>query len=212
MRKSFDYINIINKTKKAYENQFLNYGSTPKGVFWQNNDTQEARFKTLIGAISKNDLIGGVSISDFGCGYGALYNFIKDKPFMKNSMYIGYDIVPSLIEEASKRLPEAKFICSQNILHPSDYIFVSGTFNMSFDKTIKTWKKYIENQLLHCFSMTKKVLAFNLLCSQTSKIENNLFYTNIEEIEIFCKNYLGSCLVIKTPVAKNDITIFVTRD
>ncbi len=41
-----------------------------------------------------------ISISDFGCGYGAFYSYIKNKQFMNNSSFIGYDIVDDFIFEA----------------------------------------------------------------------------------------------------------------
>ena len=83
---------------------------------------------------------------------------------------------------------------------------------MAFDYSISTWENYIFNQLTDCFSMTKKVLTFNLLFSKITKIEKNLFYTNAKNIESFCNKNLGPCLIVKTPTLNNDITIFVRKN
>jgi len=209
--KSFNYSEIFKKTKKAYEKQILNHGFSPRGVFWQSDNTQQSRFETLIKAIKPSDQNGKISISDFGCGYGALYQYIKNKPFMMGSLYIGYDIVDSFINEAKQRFPYSEWICSEKILKETDYIFISGTFNMAFDKSIPEWENYLENQLRESYQKTKKVLAFNLLYSEKTKIEQNLYYSEIDRVFKFCDNNLGSTLITKTPGANKDITIFVTK-
>ena len=202
---------IIIKTKSAYEKQISNHGFSPRGVFWQSDNTQVSRFETLIKAIKLSDQSGKISISDFGCGYGALYQYINKKPFMNGSLYIGYDIVDSFITEAKQRFPHTEWVCSEKILKKTDYIFISGTFNMAFDKSIPEWENYLENQLRECYANTNKVLAFNLLYSEKTKIEQNLYYSEIEKVFKFCDENLGSTLITKTPGANKDITIFVTK-
>jgi len=209
--KNFKNSKIIIKTINAYEKQISNHGFSPRGVFWQSDNTQQSRFETLIKAIKLSDQNGKISISDFGCGYGALYQYIKNKPFMKGSLYIGYDIVDSFINEAKQRFPHSEWVCSKKILKETDYVFVSGTFNMAFDKSIPEWENYLENQLKECYEKTKKVLAFNLLYSEKTKIEQNLYYSEIDRVFKFCDNNLGSTLIAKTPGANKDITIFVAK-
>ena len=99
---------LIYKTITAYKEQNKKFGFSPKGVFWQNDKTQIARFNSLINGILTQDLDGGISISDFGCGYGAFYNYIKNKKFMNNSSFIGYDIVDDFIFEAKKKLSQCR--------------------------------------------------------------------------------------------------------
>ena len=96
---------LIDKTITAYKEQNKKFGFSPKGVFWQNDKTQIARFNSLIKGILTPDLAGGISISDYGCGYGAFYSYIKNKQFMNNSSFIGYDIVDDFIFEAKKIIP-----------------------------------------------------------------------------------------------------------
>ena len=203
--------NLLNRTILAYKRRSLNHGLSPKGVFWQNSGTQNSRFETLIKAIIKSDIGGKISLTDYGCGYGEFYNFIKNKSFMELSNFIGYDIVDTFIYEAKLKFPQAEWVCSDQITLKTDYVFISGTFNMAFDNSIYEWERFLEDQLKKCFSYTKKVLAFNLLYSDKSKIENGLYYTEIDKIFNFCSQNLGGTIISKTEGANKDITIFVSK-
>ena len=203
--------NLLNRTILAYKRRSLNYGLSPKGVFWQNSGTQNSRFETLIKAIIKSDIDGKISLTDYGCGYGEFYNFIKNKSFMASSNFIGYDIVDTFIDAAKLKFPQAEWVCSDQISLKTDYVFISGTFNMAFDNSIYEWETFLEKQLKNCFSYTEKVLAFNLLYSEKSKIEEGLYYTEINKIFNFCSQNLGETTISKTKGANNDITIFVSK-
>ena len=202
---------LIYKTITAYKEQNKKFGFSSKGVFWQNDNTQIARFNSLINGILTQDLDGGISISDFGCGYGAFYNYIKNKKFMNNSSFIGYDIVDDFIFEAKKNYPNAEWKCSDKLDQETDYLFISGTLNMAFNYSINEWQRYLESQIEECFINVKKVLAFNLLFAKKRKIEKGLFYSEIDRVFDFCDKNLGNTVITKTPGTEKDITVFVTK-
>ena len=202
---------LIYKTITAYKKQNKKFGFSPKGVFWQNDNTQIARFNSLINGILTPDLDGGISISDFGCGYGAFYSYIKNKQFMNNSSFIGYDIVDDFIFEAKKNYPHAEWNCSDKLAQETDYLFISGTLNMAFNYSINEWQRYLESQIEECFIHVKKVLAFNLLFAKKRKIEKGLFYSEIDRVFDFCDKNLGNTVITKTPGTEKDITVFVTK-
>ncbi len=206
-----DKFEILELTVNAYKKQITKHGFSSKGVFWQNNQTQNARFDALLKGIVKSDINGNISITDYGCGYGEFYNYIKNKSFMSSSSFIGYDIVETFILEAKKNFPEAKWICSDEMLLETDYIFISGTLNMAFNYSIDEWENFLKKQLEICFNKTKKVLGFNLLYSSKRKIENGLYYTEIQKIFEFCDKNLGNTIISKTTGANKDITVFVAK-
>ena len=206
-----DKFEVFDLTINAYKKQISKYGFSSKGVFWQNRDTQNARFEALSKGIIKSDVNGSISITDYGCGYGEFYNFIKKKSFMSSSSFIGYDIVDTFILEAKEKFPEVKWICSDKISLETDYIFISGTLNMAFNYSIDEWEYFLKKQLEICFKFTNKVLAFNLLYSSKRKIENGLYYTEIQKIFDFCDKNLGNTIISKTKGANKDITVFVAK-
>ena len=206
-----DKFEVLELTINAYKKQITKHGFSSKGVFWQNNQTQNARFDALLKGIVKSDINGNISITDYGCGYGEFYNYIKNKSFMSSSSFIGYDIVDTFILEAKKNFPEVNWICSDEISLETDYIFISGTLNMSFNYSIDEWEYFLQKQLEICFKYTDKVLAFNLLYSPKRKIENGLYYTEIQKIFDFCDKNLGNTIISKTTGANKDITVFVAK-
>ena len=206
-----DKFEILELTINAYKKQITKHGFSSKGVFWQNNQTQNARFDALLKGIVKSDINGNISITDYGCGYGEFYNYIKNKSFMSSSSFIGYDIVDTFILEAKKNFPEVNWICSDEIFLETDYIFISGALNMAFNYSIDEWEYFLQKQLEICFKYTDKVLAFNLLYSPKRKIENGLYYTEIQKIFDFCDKNLGNTIISKTKGANKDITVFVAK-
>ena len=53
---------------------------------------------------------------------------------MNGSLYIGYDIVDSFINEAKQRFPHSEWVCSEKILKETDYIF-----DLDSDKYLGLW-------------------------------------------------------------------------
>ena len=80
-----------------YDNKIEKFGTTSKGVDWNGKESQELRFKQILKVFSSNE----GSILDIGCGYGAMYSYMKESSF--NSIaYVGMDISASMRKEAEK--------------------------------------------------------------------------------------------------------------
>ena len=52
------------------------------------------------GNIDADITAGGITITDYGCGYGAFFHYLKDRPVMMDSRYIGIDISEAMLVEA----------------------------------------------------------------------------------------------------------------
>ena len=198
--------NIIN----SYNKQSDLYGISPKGVFWQSELTQNSRFESLLKIIHKKDYHKPFTITDFGCGYGALYDFIQKYEFMKNCKYYGYDIVPKFINKAKTIHQKQNLICSDKMLIKTDYTIISGTFNFSSSINVNKWEEYVYNSLDYSLKNTKFALALNLLKDKHTIIKKNLFFTTPQKISDFCKNY-GETFIVNTKGAEKDMTIYVYK-
>ncbi len=200
-----------------YDELLKKNGPTPSGVAWRDQDGQHLRFEVMLQLIGSEELHrGGVSINDLGCGYGALFDYIKDDPLMKNSRYQGYDICESLIDQA-KRLhsdDRARFTQSMVATEAADYSFVSGTFNMVADRDDEGWRAYIRDSLAHLWRQTRKGLAFNMLDAARTpfdKRNGGLFYDRAQRYMDFCQNTLGAKTTLVDDYPLDEWTLLLRR-
>src|SRR5689334_15924560 len=91
---------VLHKIDSYYTSALQRHGATPQGVDWNSVDAQVIRFRQVTKII---ETPGGYSLNDFGCGYGALVDFLGEGP----DRYTGFDVSESMIAEARK-LHEAK--------------------------------------------------------------------------------------------------------
>ena len=84
---------LLNKQiSKIYNKRFDNYNNTPKGVFWNSKLSQDLRLNIILDKILKNTKSEEFSIADIGCGYGRLYEIIKERNLGGKVKYYGFDI------------------------------------------------------------------------------------------------------------------------
>ena len=190
----------------------LTYGAQPRGVFWRDTEGQRLRFEHLIGILDEDDWGRDLSINDLGCGYGAMFDFLADLPFMKDGHYRGYDITEKMVECCRQRItdPRASFELSPRATKVADYSFVSGTYNMRLDIPDEAWLDYIQRSLLDLATMSRKGLAFNMLAADRSKRPQNTLYSpHPEPLYDFCLRAISPhvTLVIDYPLAEWTIWI-----
>jgi len=61
-----------------YTGKIKKHGPTPLGVDWNSLESQELRFSQLTKVIAEDS---DFSINDYGCGYGALADYLDTKGF-----------------------------------------------------------------------------------------------------------------------------------
>jgi SAM-dependent methyltransferase len=173
------------------------FGANHRGVFWSSADGQLERFRQLAAIFDKDDMAGGVSINDLGCGYGALFEFLADHPALAGGRYAGFDITPEMVAAASTRItdPRARFECGCRPDAPADYAFVSGTFNLRVNVPDDEWANFIRKSLLDLATTSRKGIAFNMLQTERNgrrpKEPGSLYYTRPEPFFDFCRRALS---------------------
>ena len=199
---------------EAYENRLLNLGPTAKAVFWKNEIHQNQRYKILLQILDENFEGKARIIHDFGCGYGALYDFIKTHPKMQNTTFIGTDISPEMIKEARRRTLEAKatFICYPLAIKAADYTFVSGTYNMKLAQSDHDWERYVKASLIQLWSKTRRGLAFNMLRDDIKNPYKGLYYVNGLDLLHFCESNLSKDVTLSSYPSLPDWIYFVRRN
>ena len=92
----------------SFEKRVAQFGADPRSAFWKDEEWQKRRYDILSRLFDEPDRRGGISITDFGCGYGAFFDYLADRPVMKNSRYTGIDMSAAMIEEANARIRDSR--------------------------------------------------------------------------------------------------------
>ena len=199
---------------RAYERRLRRYGPTAKGVFWRDDEWQRRRYHVLVRAFRPEDRGGGVSIADFGCGYGALFQYLQDRPVMTGSRYIGYDMSEQMIAACRNRIDDrrARFVRHLRVTEPADYVFASGTYNLKLRANTGAWHRYILASLDQLWSKTGRVLAFNMLDADAEDDpEEGLYYGRASEFRDHCRQHFSARVELSTDPPLPDWTLFVRR-
>lgn len=196
-----------------YGKRLERFGARPQGVLWRNAEGQKLRFDVLVRVFDPGDRRGGISINDLGCGYAALFDYLKGRPVMAGSRYTGYDICEAMVETAARRIddPRARFVQSLVATETADYSFASGTFNLKADVGAGDWKAYVKASLAHLWTRTAKGLAFNMLSVTATRREGGLYYADGAEFLDFCAATLSPDAVLADDYPLDEWTIFVRR-
>ena len=85
---------LLNKQiSNIYNKRFDTFNNTPKGVFWNSKLSQDLRLNIILDKILKNTKSEEFSIADIGCGYGRLYEIIKERNLDNKVQYYGLSLI-----------------------------------------------------------------------------------------------------------------------
>ena len=171
---------LLEFVSRVYTYRINECGPVANGVFWKDSDGQMLRLELLLQAVAQKDLNGPITVNDLGCGYGALFDLMKNEPMMKGGHYTGYDISAEMVDAAKLHNTDARatFVVSPVATEIADYSFASGTYNMFMGANRALWTHYIKTSLDMLWKKTAKVMAYNLLEDTTREKIDDLFYAN----------------------------------
>src|SRR6516225_3031296 len=86
---------ILSRKRTHYDQQIQLHGCTPIGVGWKSAESQEMRFHQLLKVVDRS---ASFSINDFGCGYGALVEYLRTD--VSSFQYCGFDVSTQMIVKA----------------------------------------------------------------------------------------------------------------
>lgn len=174
-----------------YEKNLADYGRTSKSVGWKDEVSQRLRFDKLANVISPQD--ESVTVNDFGCGYGAMFQYFSALPGVRLEQYYGYDISEEMLAAAKEAVPDprAVFIKAAQVTEEADYSFVSGTFNVKLEASDDVWADYVKSVLLNLATNSRRGIAFNLLSTYVDWKQENLYYADPFMFFDFCKRNIS---------------------
>lgn len=190
------------------------HGSTPQGVDLNGEKSQTIRFEQLIKIFNLNES-DSFSVNDLGCGYGAFYDYIKDK--FPNVTYNGYDISEAMINESKKRhvqYPKARYWVASEPTEQADYGVESGIFNLHFGCDETKWQAHVEATLDVLNLTSQRGFAFNCLTSYSDadKMRDELYYPDPCKIFDYCKRKYSKNVALLHDYGLYDFTILVRKN
>jgi len=202
---------IREKVKSYYSEKMLQFGATPAGVDWSSPESQQLRFKQLVKLCDGSTIF---SINDFGCGYGAMYDFLTRQGFQ--FQYSGYDLSDCMIDEA-RRLNAKRNNCEftvGEILRNADYTIASGVFNVKMDIDSREWERYVLEVLEKIDRASRRGFAFNILTrySDPEYKKDHLYYADPCFYFDYCKNKFSKHVALLHDYPLYEFSILVRKD
>jgi len=200
---------LASRAAAYYTGKLGLHGPTHRGVDWNSAESQELRFAQLLRV---GDGRSPISLNDFGCGYGALVDYLVRTG--RTFDYFGYDAAPAMIDTAQTRLagvPACAFTSDRSAVSARDYTVASGVFNVKFDVAIDQWWVYVARQLDDIAGLSRRGFAFNLLTSYSNpdRQRADLFYAEPEKVFQYCMNRFSRSVALAHDYGLFEFTILV---
>jgi len=203
--------NILAEVANYYSAKLAEHGQTPHGVDWNGEESQQLRFEQLTKVIQRPK---GFSLHDLGCGYGALFDYLKSGH--QDFTYMGYDVSGDMIRAAQARYANnhnAHFIVAPEPPEMADYAIASGIFNVKFGRSDAEWREYLEGTLDALNRTSRHGFSFNCLTihSDTDKMRDHLHYSDPCLLFDYCKRYFSRHVALLHDYGLYEFTIIVRK-
>jgi len=197
-----------------YSENLATHGISPKSVGWKDERSHLVRFEKLAQVIDLSRADRGFSVNDFGCGYGAMFQYLDTSFPGKLNRYWGYDISDEMLASAKERIRDsrAEFLRENIVLHSADYSFVSGTFNVKLEAAEEEWTNFVEECLMGLAAKSNDGLSFNLLSTYVDWKEDHLYYGDPLRFFDFCKRKLSRYVTLLHDYPLYEWTITVRKE
>jgi SAM-dependent methyltransferase len=200
----------LSRVRDYYSDKVTRHGTTAAGVDWGSEEKQSVRFRQLVRGFDDEPF----SVLDVGCGYGALWDFLKAQG--REFTYHGVDLSDQMIASARAlhlhasgctfavgSLPEPGF----------DYVVASGIFNVTLGIDKRIWESYVQKMLSNMFVACRKGLAANFLTSYSDphRRDEKLFYADPAAVLDYCITKLSPNVDLSHHYGLWDFTIHVRK-
>jgi SAM-dependent methyltransferase len=201
----------LDQIKSYFDQRIREHGASPLGSDWNSDMAQRIRFDQLLKLIEMQSF----SLLDYGCGYGALVDYLMLKGF--DARYLGFDMLEKAIEiarEAHRGQTNATFFSSKEQLPVCDYVVASGIFNIRGDYSFDEWTEYTLSILDEFNKLSQRGFASNFLTkySDADKMRPDLYYADPLFIFDYCKRNYSRNVALLHDYKIYDFTIIVRKD
>jgi hypothetical protein len=200
------------QAKHYFEERLTTHGATARGVDWNSETAQEARFSQLMKVV---DARRPFTLLDYGSGYGALAGFMVREGYPVER-YVGYDVLESMTTKGREVFKDQnRFVFSSvfSSLSPLDYCIASGIFNLKLETPHEQWTEYVIGELHKMDSLSLKGFSANFLTkySDPEYMRPHLYYADPCYLFDYCKRNLSRNVALLHDYEVYDFTIIVRK-
>lgn len=201
----------LDHVKSYFDKRIQEHGASPRGSDWNSEASQNVRFDQLLKVVE----IPSFSLLDYGCGYGALADYLLTKGYDVD--YYGYDILESAIESARQvhaNRPRRSFFTDKSELPLCDYTVASGIFNFRGEQSFEDWTEYVISVLHEFHQLSRLGFASNFLTkySDADKMRADLYYADPLFLFDYCKRNFSKNVALLHDYRLYDFTLIIRKD
>lgn len=202
---------IIQQVSSYYGSKLATHGATSRGVDWNSEESQTLRFSQFDHLLPTGSTF---SIIDFGCGYGALADYLNRTG--RHFDYVGYDVNEAMIATAIELHSDAancSFTNSEALLKPADFCVASGLFNVKLQVPRAEWEDYIHDTLHTIAANSTRGFAFNVLTqySDRHRMRDDLFYADPSHVLAYCITHFSRHVAVLHDYGLYEFTVLVRK-
>ena len=201
----------LDHVKSYFDKRIREHGASPRGSDWNSETSQNLRFDQLLRVVEAQTF----SILDYGCGYGALADYLVTRGF--DADYYGYDILESAIETARQAHQDAShrtFFTDTSELPTCDYTVASGIFNFRGEQSFEEWTEYVLGVLDEFNRLSRRGFSSNFLTkySDAEKMRPDLYYADPLFLFDHCKRNFSRNVALLHDYRLYDFTLVIRKD
>ena len=202
---------LLAGVERYYSGRFSEHGPTARGVDWNSEESQHLRFEQLLRPCPRDRPF---TINDFGCGYGSLVGFMRDRGY--EFRYRGFDLSAEMIEYAQRTLgdDDISFSTSVELLEPAEFTVASGVFNVKQDTRDDVWAAYVTETIATLATLSTVGFGFNALTSYSDpeKMREDLYYASPSSLFDFCAGTFSRRVSLLADYGLYEFTILVSLE
>jgi SAM-dependent methyltransferase len=199
---------LLQDVERYYSGRVREFGATARGVDWNSAESQHLRFEQL--ARVWDGETGVVDMLDYGCGYGALVDYLRARG--STIRYQGFDVSAEMIGNAAGRAAtDCSFTTRPDALRAADYVVASGIFNVRLTHDVAAWEAYMHRTLADMRALARRGFAFNALTSYADKDKQrpDLYYADPLYWFDLCKRTYSSRITLLHDYPLYEFTLLV---
>lgn len=198
-----------------YAQTFAQHGPKPEGVDWgSRSDLHRLRLEKMLAVLSEPPGECPPSLLDVGCGYGSLWQLIRERG--QPLHYTGIDVCEPMVQYARHLNPDAHWIVGDFMDLESnkkfDYVVCNGILTQKLGIPVPEMDDFLRQLVTKMFKQCRVGAAFNLMTTHVNFTAPNLYYKNPLEIVDWCMNELTKKIRLDHSYPLFEFTVYLYKN